>query len=117
MFWKLLANILVGLEAGVPRMNMQVTDMRMIIIHPLHGNNSNKLRNNYHQLKKNITEEKKIYRSFNNHKLLIYTAVGIIGAIVLAGFIISGGLLPNVNKGATLQPLPSPLPPRSLSSA
>lgn len=50
----------------------------------------------------------------NNHKLLIYTAVGIIGAIALAGFIISGGLLPNVNKGATSPLLPSP---RSLSSA
>jgi hypothetical protein len=65
-------------------------------------------------IEKNITEEKKVYRSLNNHKLLIYTAVGIIGAIALAGFIISGGLLPNVNKGTTSQPLPSP---RSLSSA
>ena len=68
-------------------------------------------------IEKSITEEKKIYRSFNNHKLLLYTAVGIIEAIVLAGFIISGGLLPNVNKGATSPPLPSPLPRQSLSSA
>jgi hypothetical protein len=30
---------------------------------------------------------------------MIYTAIGILGAIALAGFIISGGLLPNVNKG------------------
>ena len=65
-------------------------------------------------IEKNIAEENKIYRSLNNHKLLIYTAVGIIGAIALAGFIISGGLLPNVNKGATSPPLPSL---RSLSSA
>jgi hypothetical protein len=68
-------------------------------------------------IEKNILEEKKIYSSFNNHKLVIYTAIGIIGAIALAGYIISGGLLPNVNKGATLPPLPSQLPPRSLSSA
>jgi hypothetical protein len=53
----------------------------------------------------------------NNHRLLIYPAVGIIGAIALAGFIISGGLLPNVNKGATSPPLPSSLPRQSISSA
>ena len=35
----------------------------------------------------------------NNYKPIIYTAIGVIGAIALAGFIISGGLLPNVNKG------------------
>ena len=45
-------------------------------------------------------EEKKISRGLNNHKLLIYMVVGIIGALELAGFIISGGRLPNVNKGA-----------------
>jgi Carboxypeptidase regulatory-like domain len=45
-------------------------------------------------------EEKKIYKGLNNHKLLIYTVVGVIGALALSGFIISGGLLPNVNKGA-----------------
>jgi hypothetical protein len=46
-------------------------------------------------------EEKKIYKGLNNHKLLIYTVVGVIGALALSGFIISGGLLPNVNKGAS----------------
>jgi hypothetical protein len=45
-------------------------------------------------------EEKKIYKGLNNHKLLISTVVGVIGALALSGFIISGGLLPNVNKGA-----------------
>lgn len=45
-------------------------------------------------------EEKTIYKSLNNHKLLIYTVVGVIGALALSGLIISGGLLPNVNKGA-----------------
>jgi hypothetical protein len=35
----------------------------------------------------------------SNYKPIIYTALGIVGIIVLAGFIISGGLLPNVNKG------------------
>ena len=68
-------------------------------------------------IEKTIREEKKIYRSFHNHKLVIYTAIGIIGAISLSGLIISGGLLPNVNKGVTSPPLPSPLPTRSLSSA
>lgn len=38
-------------------------------------------------------------RNRNNYKPIIYTAIGILGAIALAGFIISGGLLPNVNKG------------------
>jgi hypothetical protein len=32
-----------------------------------------------------------------NYKIAIYTAVGIAGAIALAGFIVSGGLLPNTN--------------------
>ena len=30
---------------------------------------------------------------------MIYSAVGIVGAIALAGFIISGGILPNANVG------------------
>jgi Carboxypeptidase regulatory-like domain len=36
-------------------------------------------------------------RGNKNYKIAIYTAVGIAGAIALAGFIISGGLLPNSN--------------------
>jgi hypothetical protein len=41
----------------------------------------------------------------NSYKPIIYTAIGILGAIALAGFIISGGLLPNANKGTvTLSP-------------
>lgn len=36
-------------------------------------------------------------RGKKNYKIVIYTAVGIAGAIALAGFIISGGLLPNSN--------------------
>jgi hypothetical protein len=36
-------------------------------------------------------------RGKKNYKTAIYTAVGIAGAIALAGFIISGGLLPNSN--------------------
>ena len=33
----------------------------------------------------------------SNYRIAIYTAAGIIGAVALAGFIISGGLLPNAN--------------------
>jgi Carboxypeptidase regulatory-like domain len=36
-------------------------------------------------------------RGKKNYKIAIYTAVGIAGAIALAGFITSGGLLPNSN--------------------
>jgi hypothetical protein len=35
----------------------------------------------------------------SNYRPIIYTAVGILGVFALAGFIISGGLLPNVNTG------------------
>jgi hypothetical protein len=35
-------------------------------------------------------------------RIVIYTAAGIIGAIALAGFIISGGILPNTNVSQTL---------------
>jgi hypothetical protein len=37
-----------------------------------------------------------------NYRIAIYTAVGIAGAIALAGFIISGGLLPNTNVGRSI---------------
>jgi hypothetical protein len=37
-----------------------------------------------------------------NYKIAIYTAVGIAGAIAVAGFIISGGLLPNTNVGQSI---------------
>jgi hypothetical protein len=43
-----------------------------------------------------------IQRDRKNYKVAIYTAVGIAGAIALAGFIISGGLLPNSNINETL---------------
>lgn len=33
----------------------------------------------------------------SNYRIAIYTAAGIIGAVALAGFIISGGMLPNTN--------------------
>jgi hypothetical protein len=41
-------------------------------------------------------------RQKDNYKIAIYTAAGIIGAIALAGFIISGGLLPNSNTGQAI---------------
>jgi hypothetical protein len=47
------------------------------------------------------TAEKEIadhrYKKKSNYRVAIYTATGIIGAVALAGFIISGGLLPNAN--------------------
>jgi hypothetical protein len=41
-------------------------------------------------------------RGKKNYKIAIYTAVGIAGAIALAGFIISGGLLPNTNVSRSI---------------
>lgn len=38
---------------------------------------------------------KKEYRSGNNLKTAAFTAAGIVGAVVIAGFVISGGVLPN----------------------
>lgn len=35
----------------------------------------------------------------SNYKPVIYIAIGIIGSIVLAGFVINRGLLSNINKG------------------
>ena len=46
-----------------------------------------------------------------NHKITIYTAAGIAGAIALAGFIISGGLLPNANVNRSI---PAGIEPGSL---
>lgn len=38
----------------------------------------------------------------NDYRIAAYTAAGIIGAIALAGFIISGGILPNANVGQAI---------------
>lgn len=46
-----------------------------------------------------------------NYKIAIYTAAGIVGAIALAGFIISGGLLPNTNVN---QSIPAGVEPGAL---
>jgi hypothetical protein len=56
------------------------------------------------------TIQKKIHKSHSSHKSLSYTLLGIVGAIALAGFIISGGLLPNVNNAASLASSQSSLP-------
>ena len=60
---------------------------------------------------------KEVKRKYNqtivnksNYKPIIYTAIGILGAITLAGFIISGGLLPNVNKGTVTSSSSSNIP-------
>ncbi len=45
-----------------------------------------------------IQESRKEHRK-SNYLVAVYTAAGIIGAIALAGFIISGGMLPNSNSG------------------
>lgn len=37
-----------------------------------------------------------------SNRIVVYTAVGIVGAIALAGFIISGGILPNANVGQAI---------------
>jgi hypothetical protein len=47
-----------------------------------------------------------------NYKIAIYTAAGIAGAIALAGFIISGGLLPNINVNRSS--IPAGIEPGSL---
>jgi hypothetical protein len=52
-----------------------------------------------------------LQRGKKNYKIAIYTAVGIAGAIALAGFIISGGLLPNSNINETI---PAGVEPGSL---
>jgi hypothetical protein len=38
----------------------------------------------------------------NDYRIAAYVAAGIIGAIALAGFIVSGGLLPNANVGQAI---------------
>jgi hypothetical protein len=60
-----------------------------------------------------IEKSATIDQGFSSRKTLVYVLAGIIGALVLAGFIISGGLLPNVNKGASplVQTSSSSLPP------
>ena len=82
-----------------------------------HEHRGNKHKHDYHyhhpsksqqQLQVEVQSEKNVdimrpNKKNNNYRLLIYTLVGVIGAIALAGFIVSGGLLPNVNKNAAVQ--------------
>lgn len=44
-------------------------------------------------------EEKK-----NDYRIAAFVAAGIVGAIALAGFIVSGGILPNANVGQAIPP-------------
>jgi hypothetical protein len=46
-------------------------------------------------------KKKKKKRSLGSYKVLIYTVIGIVAAIAIAGFIISGGNLPNINQNDT----------------
>ncbi|MEW6604957.1 MAG: carboxypeptidase-like regulatory domain-containing protein [Thermoproteota archaeon] len=48
------------------------------------------------------SEEQQLSRKKASSKIVAYTAAGIIGAIALAGFIISGGILPNANVSQTI---------------
>jgi hypothetical protein len=50
------------------------------------------------QMKKVTQESRKEHRK-SNYLVALYTAAGIIGAIALAGLVISGGMLPNSNSG------------------
>ena len=59
-------------------------------------------------MKKDVIQQtRKEHRKFK-YMVAAYTTAGIIGAIALAGFIISGGMLPNSNSGINL-PCPQDL--------
>jgi len=62
-----------------------------------------------HKYHNNINN-KRVLSKNNKHATIVYTAIGIIGAIALAGLIISGGLLPNINKGTVSPSPPSNVP-------
>jgi hypothetical protein len=56
------------------------------------------------QIKKDVIQETKKEHRKSKYLVAVYTAAGIIGAIALAGFIISGGMLPNSNTGIQSSP-------------
>jgi Carboxypeptidase regulatory-like domain len=51
------------------------------------------------QTKKDVIQQTRKEHRKSKYLVAAYTAAGIIGAIALAGFIISGGMLPNSNSG------------------
>lgn len=63
------------------------------------------------EIKRPAYEKPAARQGGKNYKIAIYTAVGIAGAIALAGFIISGGLLPNTNVNRSI---PAGIEPGSL---
>ncbi len=54
------------------------------------------------QAQPEVSEPKVIETKGKSYRLAIYTAVGIAGALALAGFIISGGIPPNTNVNTAL---------------
>jgi carboxypeptidase family protein len=68
---------------------------------PRPPSSSEKISNSHSTTK---TQEREIFehrynKRRSNYRVAIYTVAGIIGTIALAGFIISGGMLPNSNTG------------------
>jgi uncharacterized membrane protein len=56
----------------------------------------------HQEIKRQDYEKPAARQRGKNYKITIYTAAGIAGAIALAGFIISGGLLPNANVNRSI---------------
>ena len=50
------------------------------------------------QYPKSQRKQQEQQKQKSKYQIAIFTAIGIVGAIALAGFIISGGILPNVNQ-------------------
>src|SRR5918996_924454 len=48
--------------------------------------------------KGSYTDQSKQVKKSSRYRIAIYTAIGIIATVALAGFIISGGMLPNINQ-------------------
>ncbi len=56
-------------------------------------------------LQKQLPAQEYKQRLKRSYRSIIYTLIGVVVVVAVGGFIISGGLLPNVNKNTALVPL------------
>lgn len=73
-------------------------------LHPMTELQGNKVNNG--EVKQSFTSQRKERKSNSRYRIAILTGIGIVAAIALAGFIVSGGMLPNINQNNNAPPAP-----------
>lgn len=68
-------------------------------------------KDNNGEVKQSFTSQRKERKSNSRYRIAILTGIAIVAAIALAGFIVSGGMLPNTNQSNNAPPAPQTTSP------